>query len=120
VKTNVLFFDRREDGKGTKSVWFYELTNDGFDLKQTRRPIDGNQISDFLSKQKKRTKGENSWTVSSEELGKHGCDLSARNPNRANNFEHRPALELVQTMKSREERVIELLGELEELVEARE
>ena len=50
VKTNVLFFDRREDGKGTKSVWFYELTNDGFELKQTRRPIQGDQLPDFLTK----------------------------------------------------------------------
>ncbi len=120
VKTNVLFFDRREDGRGTKSVWFYELTNDGFDLKQTRRSIDGSQIPDFLSKQKKRAKGDNSWAVSSQELIKHGCDLTARNPNRVNDLEHRPALELVQTMRSKEERVMELLGELEDLLEARE
>ena len=49
VKTNVLFFTRRKDGQGTKDVWYYELTNDGFDLKSTRRPIQGNQIPDFLS-----------------------------------------------------------------------
>ena len=77
VKTNVLFFDRRENGKGTQSVWFYELTNDGFDLKQTRRPIDGSQIPDFLAKWKTRAEGDNSWRVSSQELMKHGCDLSA-------------------------------------------
>lgn len=119
VKTNVLFFDRRDDGKATKSVWFYELTNDGFDLKQTRRPIEGTQIPDFLSKWKKRVKGENSWTVSSQELMKHGCDLSARNPNRQNDIEHRPALELVQSIKGKEERVLELLNELEEILEGR-
>jgi type I restriction enzyme M protein len=117
VKTNVLFFDRRDDGKATESVWFYELTNDGFDLKQTRRPIDGSQIPDFLSKWKKRSKGENSWTVSSQELMKHGCDLSARNPIRAKDLEHLPALELVQSIKVKEERVLELLGELEEMLE---
>jgi type I restriction enzyme M protein len=117
VKTNVLFFDRRDDGGGTKSVWFYELTNDGFDLKQTRRPIDGSQLPDFLSKQRKRTKGENSWVVSSQDLMKHGCDLSARNPIRAKELMHLPALELVQSIKVREERVLELLGELEEMLE---
>ena len=50
VKTNVLFFDRREDARGTESVWYYELANDGFELKQTRRPVEGSQIPDFLAK----------------------------------------------------------------------
>jgi type I restriction enzyme M protein len=120
VKTNVLFFDRRDDGMGTKSVWFYELTNDGFDLKQTRRPIDGSQLPDFLSKQRKRTTGENSWTVPSQDLVKRGCDLSARNPTRVYDLVHFPALELVQSIKAKEERVLELLGELEEMLEAQE
>jgi len=119
VKTNVLFFDRREDGSGTKSVWFYELTNDGFELKQTRRPTDGSQLPDFLAKWRKRSPGENSWTLTTGELRKRGCDLSARNPNRTNDYQHRPALELVQSIKAKEERVLELLDELEELLEER-
>jgi type I restriction enzyme M protein len=117
VKTNVLFFDRREDGRTTKSVWFYELTNDGFDLKQTRRPIEGSQIPDFLNKCKKRVKSEKSWTVASTEIMKHGCDLSARNPNRTNDLEQLPALELVQSIRVKEERVLDLLGELQEILE---
>lgn len=116
VKTNVLFFDRREDGKATERVWFYELTNDGFELKQTRRPVDGSQIPDFLDKWRKRSSGESSWTVSSKELLRQGCDLSARNPNRASDPEHLPALELVQSIKVKEERVLELLSELEEML----
>jgi type I restriction enzyme M protein len=48
VKTNVIFFDRAQDGSGTESVWYYDLTNDGFELKQTRKPIAGNQLPDFL------------------------------------------------------------------------
>lgn len=119
VKTNVLFFDRREDGSGTKSVWFYELTNDGFELKQTRRPIAGSQLPDFLAKWRKRSLSDNSWTLTIDELGERGCDLSARNPNRTNDYQHRPALELVQSIKAKEERVLELLGELEELLEER-
>ena len=117
VKTNVLFFDRRDDARGTESVWYYELTNDGFELKQTRRPIAGSQIPDFLSKWKKRAIDENSWLVPVDEIAKNGFDLSARNPNRGDDHEHRPALELVQSMKAKEERIIELLGELEAIVE---
>ena len=117
VKTNVLFFDRREDAKGTEAVWYYELTNDGFELKQTRRPIEGSQIPDFLAKREERVAGESSWTVPIDEVAKQGFDLSARNPNRGNDYEHRPALELVQSIKAKEERIIDLLEELERLME---
>ena len=120
VKTNVLFFTRRHDGEGTKDVWYYELTNDGFDLKSTRRPIQGSQIPDFFSKQEKRQEGENSWTISISEIAQRGWDLSARNPNREEDIEIRPALELVQSIRTKEERIVELLGELEELLEAPE
>ena len=63
VKTNVIFFNKLEDGAGTESVWFYDLTNDGFELKQTRKPIPGCQIPDFLTKWEGRVEGENSWVV---------------------------------------------------------
>jgi len=117
VKTNVIFFNRRKDGKGTESVWYYELTNDGFELKQTRKPIDGSQIPDFLAKWKKRASGDNSWAVPLAEIKERDWDLSARNPNRKDDYEHRPALELVQSIKAKEERIIELLEELEEMLE---
>jgi len=125
VKTNVIFFNRPKtqptSGKmATKSVWFYELTNDGFELKQTRKPIEGSQIPDFLKKWKKRVTGENSWTLPVEEIVERGYDLSAKNPNRKDDYEHRPALELVQSIKIKEERIMELLGELEEMLEGKD
>jgi len=119
VKTNVIFFDRPKDGSGTKRVWYYELTNDGFELKQTRKPIDGGQLPDFLSKWKQRIEGDNSWTVPVEEIIGRDYDLSAKNPNRKDDYEHRPALELVQSIKAKEERIMELLGELEGFLEVK-
>jgi type I restriction enzyme M protein len=117
VKTNVIFFDRKADGSGTKSVWFYDLTNDGFELKQTRKPITGNQLPDFLAKQPAREASENSWTVTLNEIVERGYDLSAKNPNRAINDDHTPALELVQSIKVKEERILELLRELEDVLQ---
>ncbi len=117
VKTNIVFFDRRSDGNGTKSVWFYELTNDGFELKQTRRPIVGEQISDFLAKWPKRAAGENSWSIEIKELHAHGDDLSARNPNRKDAYEHKAAADIVRSIKAKEERVTALLSELQAILE---
>lgn len=117
VKTNVIFFDRPKDGSATQAVWYYELTNDGFELKGTRKPIEGEQISDFLKKVQTRSAGENSWTVPVAEIAERGYDLSAKNPNRKDDYEHRPALELVQSIRAKEERIIDLIGELESALE---
>ena len=54
-----------------------------------------------------------------QDLRKQSCDLSARNPSRTNDYEHRPALELVESIKVKEIRVLELLGELEDLLQER-
>lgn len=120
VKTNVLFFNRTEDAAGTESVWYYDLTNDGFELKQTRKPIPGSQIPDFLAKWQSRDQGDNSWTVPITDIVAKGYDLSAKNPNKQDDYEHRPALELVQSIKAKEERIVDLLGELEALLEGGE
>lgn len=117
VKTNVIFFDRPDDCSTTDSVWYYELTNDGFELKQTRKPIAGSQLPDFLVKRQDHVQSENSWTVSLSEIVSKGYDLSAHNPNRTEDQEHRPALELVQSIKTNEARISELLDELESLLE---
>ncbi|MDD3813124.1 MAG: class I SAM-dependent DNA methyltransferase [Desulfocapsaceae bacterium] len=117
VKTNVIFFDRPKDGSATKNVWFYELTNDGFELKSTRKPLEGNQIPDFLAKWQMREEDENSWSIPIEEIIERGYDLSAKNPNRKDDYEHRPALELVQSIKAKEERIMDLLNELEGILE---
>lgn len=117
VKTNVLFFERTKNQAGTKSVWFYELTNDGFELSTTRKPIEGSQIPDFLAKIEKREEGDNSWSVPIEELIERGYDLSAKNPNQEEAAEIRPAKELVQSIKNKEAQITDLLDELEGILE---
>lgn len=122
VKTNVLFFDRPKaeptgEDWATQSVWFYELTNDGFELKSTRKPMEGNQLPDFLAKQPNAEDGDQAWSESLEALAEKGYDLSAKNPNREEEVETRSALELVQSIKVKEERILDLLGELEGILE---
>jgi type I restriction enzyme M protein len=51
------------------------------------------------------------------EIIARGYDLSAKNRNRKDDHEHRPALELVRSIKVKEERIMELLGELEAILE---
>lgn len=117
VKTNVIFFDRPEDGSCTDSVWYYDLTNDGFELKQTRKPIAGNQLPDFLAKWQGHVEGDNSWSVPLDKIVAKAYDLSAKNPNKVDDYQHRPALDLIQSIQTKEDRITELLSELETLLE---
>lgn len=47
VATAALIFQK---GKPTKSVWFYDLTAEGFSLDDKRTPIEANDIPDLLAK----------------------------------------------------------------------
>lgn len=117
VKTNVLFFERPADGHTTSSVWFYDLTNDGFELKQTRRSVAGDQLPDFLVQQRTRGSSERSWSVDAAGLEKNAWELTPRNPSRQDDDDHRPALDLVRSIRDQEARIVELLSELEEMLE---
>ncbi len=116
VKTNVLFFERPSDRVFSDSVWFFELTNDGFELTGSRRPIQGEELSLFLKLWKDRTVTDRSWLVKRDELMSHECDLSARNPNRVAGYEHRPPGEIARELLQKEERVVELFREIQELL----
>ena len=48
-----------------------------------------------------RMESENSWTVPLADIVARGYDLSAKNPNKVDDYEHRPALELVQSIKAK-------------------
>jgi type I restriction enzyme M protein len=60
VGTAILIFKK---GKSTKSVWFYDLTADGFSLSDTRTPIDDNDIPDLLAKWSTHEQSKNSFSV---------------------------------------------------------
>lgn len=67
VATSILIFQKSEP---TKSVWFYEMTADGFSLSDTRAPVEENDIPDILQKWQNREEGARSFNVEREELAK--------------------------------------------------
>src|SRR6266446_421818 len=74
VGTAALIFEK---GNTTKSVWFYDLTADGFSLDDKRTPIDANDISDVLAKWPKREESSNSYRVSIEKIIENDWSLAA-------------------------------------------
>ena len=74
VGTAALIFQK---GTPTKSVWFYDLTADGFSLDDKRTPIEANDIPDVLTKWPNRDEGANSYRVPIEKIKENDWSLAA-------------------------------------------
>ena len=74
VATAALIFQK---GVPTKSVWFYDLTADGYSLDDKRTPIDTNDIPDVLAKWPNRDEGPNSYRVPIEKIKANDWSLAA-------------------------------------------
>jgi type I restriction enzyme M protein len=74
VATAALIFQK---GTPTKSVWFYDITADGFSLDDNRTPIEANDIPDILTKWPSREEGPNSYRVPIEKIKANDWSLAA-------------------------------------------
>jgi type I restriction enzyme M protein len=74
VGTAMLIFQK---GNLTKSVWFYDLTADGFSLDDKRTPTEANDIPDVLAKWSAREEGPNSYRVPIDKIRENDWSLAA-------------------------------------------
>lgn len=74
VGTAALIFQK---GKPTQSVWFYDITADGYSLDDNRSPTDANDIPDLLTKWPSREEGQNSYRVPIEKIKANDWSLAA-------------------------------------------
>jgi type I restriction enzyme M protein len=112
-KTNLLFFDRTGN---TKEIWYYDFagySEEVLDKKYTKaNPIEDEDLKDCYEKWKKREISKYSWIVPVEEIIKKGYDLTAKNPNRKEEFEYKPPEELVASILEKERQILEILKEI--------
>ena len=76
-KTDIITL--RKDVRGTKSIWFYDLHADGFELNSDfRRAVDKNDIPHLLSNWNEKQETERSWKVSRKIVEENNYDLLPR------------------------------------------
>lgn len=92
---------------GTESVWFYDLTADGFSLDDKRTPVEANDIPDVLAKWPERTDGENSYRVPIEKIRENDWSLAARRykPVESESASHDPPVAILTEVLRIEERI---------------
>jgi len=114
-KTNLLFFDKT--GK-TKEIWYYDFAGYSelvLNKKYTKaNPVLDEDLKDCYEKWSKREISEFSWVVPVEEVVKKGYDLTARNPNRKEDHEHKPPEVILSEIMEKERQIAKLLDELNE------
>ncbi|HZO44320.1 MAG TPA: N-6 DNA methylase [Xanthobacteraceae bacterium] len=105
VKTVVLFFEK---GAPTRNIWFYKL-DAGRNLGKTN-PLNDDDLKDFVAFQAKFKDSENSWAVDMKSIDKTTYDLSAKNPNRADESELRDPKDIIAEMAALDAESAEVLA----------
>jgi len=92
----------------TNSVWFYDLTADGFSLDDKRTPIDANDIPDVRAKWPAREEGPNSYRVPIEKIRENDWSLAAGRykPVTPEAVSHDAPREILSEVLSIEERIV--------------
>ena len=81
VSTAILIFTKTNAG-GTDKVWFYEMKADGFSLDDKRNEVSENDIPDVIARfknleaEEKRTRKDQSFIVTVDEIKANDYDLS--------------------------------------------
>ena len=117
IPTNLLFFERSGP---TKEIWYYEQPlPEGRKQYTKTASIQFEEFADCLAWWKKRKENERAWRVKASDLLKYNGDgnlvsinLDIKNPNNKQDFAHLPPDQLVQDILRKEQRIVEILGEI--------
>jgi type I restriction enzyme M protein len=113
VGTAILIFQK---GGPTKSVWFYEMSADGFSLTDTRAPVDENDIPDIVQKWPTREEGARSFRISRSVLAEYDDVLTPGRyrEQKAKAVEHDSPREIITEVLHTEEQIAKRLRALQD------
>lgn len=119
IPTNLLFFDRTGP---TRDIWYFEIPlPEGRKNYTKTKPMQYEDFADCLAwyRRKRRAGNDHAWKVAARKvLQSNGsgqlvsCNLDIKNPNSAEALEHLPPERLVEDILEKEQRIMELLGEV--------
>ena len=107
----MLFFEK---GAPTRKVWYYQLNLDR-NLGKTN-PLNENDLAEFVELQRGRVDSDNSWTVEMDDVDKTTFDLSAKNPNLAEEAALREPAEILEEISRLDKESAEILKAIGALV----
>ena len=124
VSTAVLIFTKTNCG-GTDKVWFYDMKADGFSLDDKRSEIKDNDIPDVVNRfhnlkaEESRTRKEQSFFVSVEEIRNNDYDLSINKYKEIERekVEYEPVADILSRLETKEGNYLKVYSELYNMLE---
>ncbi|MFN5515998.1 MAG: N-6 DNA methylase [Cyanobacteriota bacterium] len=124
IPTNILFFDRTGP---TKEIWFYEQPlPDGRKNYTKTKPMQFEEFGDCLDWWHDRQENERAWKVSAAEILQYdgenlvSANLDLKNPNGLEALIHKSPEELVSDIFAKEQRILEILGQIKTALQQEE
>jgi len=113
VDTNVLFFERDEDG--TDEFWFFDARSDNENIKDSNPLSYEKHFSDFVEYSNRRDECEDYFKVDTDEVDKDGHELYLKKYKEYKYEGHRPPENIAQDIKEElhtiESTLDEMLGD---------
>lgn len=124
VSTAILIFTKTGTG-GTDRVWFYDMRHDGFSLTTQRVPEEANDIPDLIYRfhnldgEADRTRRDQSFFVTADEIRQNGYDLSFKKYQEKERIhvEYEPTDVIISRMEQRQADIATALSELKRMME---
>jgi type I restriction enzyme M protein len=117
IPTNILFFDRSEP---TKDVWYYEQPlPEGRKNYTKTAPLQFEEFGECIKWWNEREQNDLAWKVSAAELLANNCNLDSKNPRAKIDITHLPPDQLAASILEKEQRIAEIIGNVQRLVAPR-
>ena len=114
IQTNVLFFDR---AGSTREVWYFEhLLPEGRKNYTKTQPIQFDEFATCQAWWLGRKENEQAWKVSAADIIADGCNLDRKNPRAKQDITHLPPEQLVDSILAKEQKIIEIMGDIRALL----
>ena len=120
ISTNILFFDRSGP---SREVWYYEQPlPEGRKNYTKTAPIQFEEFADCIKwwdqpgPGSKRKENGQAWKVPAAELLANGCNLDRKNPRAKEDITHLPPSQLAADILKKEQRITEIMGNIQKLL----
>jgi len=114
IPTNLLFFDRSGP---TREVWYYEQPlPEGRKNYTKTAPIQFEDFAPLVNWWNKRKECDLAWKVPVAELLASGCNLDRKNPCAKADITHLPPAQLAGDILKKEQRIAEIMGNIQKLL----
>jgi type I restriction enzyme M protein len=121
IPTNLLFFERSGP---TETIWYYEQpVAEGIKNYTKTHPMQFEEFAPLIAWWDKREENERAWKVLAKDVIQYNgegavvsVNLDIKNPNRADDLEHLPPEQLVESILEKEKKIAALMDEIKSLL----